>query len=140
MESTIQYTIGQIAEKTGLSIHTLRYYEKEGILPFIRRNASGIRVYEDMDIEWLKFVCALRETGMSIAQLKDFVQLALQGDDTIDERLEILNHQRQKIEAQVETLMGYMDRINRKADLYHQIKSGALTSQPGQPGRPMPKG
>jgi DNA-binding transcriptional MerR regulator len=94
------YTIGQVAEETGLSIHTLRYYEKEGILPVVKRNESGMRVYEKTDIEWLKFACCLRETGMTIVEMKEFTRLTLQGEETIEERMNRLHKQKARVKAQ----------------------------------------
>lgn len=99
------YTIGQAAEETGLSIHTLRYYEKEGILPVIKRNESGMRVYEKADIEWLKFACCLRETGMTIVEMKEFARLTLQGDETINERMDRLHNQKARVKSQVDQLV-----------------------------------
>lgn len=113
-----EYTIGQIAKKSNLSIHTLRYYEKEGILPFINRNESGMRVYEEEHINWLKFVCSLRNTGMSISKLKDFVELTVQGDETKDQRILMLEEQRKFIETQIDTLKSYVSMINFKIDKY----------------------
>lgn len=118
----MQYTIGQIAKKTNLSIHTLRYYEKEGIVPFVKRNDNGLRAYEDEHIEWFKFLCCLRETGMSIAQLKEFADLSLGGYGTIDQRIHMLNEQRNKIESQVDTLKSYIAMINFKIDMYTKQK------------------
>lgn len=118
----MQYTIGQIAKKTNLSIHTLRYYEKEGIVPFVKRNDNGLRAYEDEHIEWIKFLCCLRETGMSIAQLKEFADLSLEGYGTIDQRIHMLNEQRNKIESQVDTLKSYIAMINFKIDMYTKQK------------------
>lgn len=117
------YTIGQIAKETNLSIHTLRYYEKEGIVPFVKRNDSGLRVYEDEHIEWFKFICCLRQTGMSIAQLKEFAALSLEGDGTIDERIHLLGQQRSAIESQVDTLMSYIEMINFKINMYADQKA-----------------
>lgn len=65
----LRYIVG---EETGLSIHTLRYYEKEGILPAVKRSENGIRIFEEEDIEWLKFACCLRDTGMTILEMKEF--------------------------------------------------------------------
>jgi DNA-binding transcriptional MerR regulator len=114
------YTIGQVAEETGLSIHTLRYYEKEGILPVVKRNESGMRVYEKADIEWLKFACCLRETGMTIAEMKDFARLTLQGDETIDERMNRLHKQKARVKAQVDQLVSYMSMIDHKLEFYSE--------------------
>ncbi|AKG37854.1 MerR family transcriptional regulator [Paenibacillus durus ATCC 35681] len=127
----MQYTIGQVAEKSNLSIHTLRYYEKEGILPFIKRNESGIRIYEDEHIEWLKFICCLRDTGMSISQLKEFVELTVQGDATIEERIQMLELQKKTVQDQVNTLMSYIGMIDFKIDRYSKEKDGIKST--GQP-------
>ncbi|HHK5542566.1 MULTISPECIES: MerR family transcriptional regulator [Bacillus cereus group] len=69
----MNFTIGQVSEQTGLSIHILRYYEKKGILPVVKRNDSRIRLYGKNNIEWLHFVCGLRKTVMTIIELKGFV-------------------------------------------------------------------
>ncbi|WP_233277422.1 MerR family transcriptional regulator [Paenibacillus durus] len=132
MSLKMQYTIGQVAEKSNLSIHTLRYYEKEGILPFIKRNESGIRIYEDEHIEWLKFICCLRETGMSISQLKEFVELTVQGDATTEERIQMLELQKKTVQDQVNTLMSYIGMIDFKIDMYSKEKDGIKST--GQPG------
>lgn len=115
-------SIGQLSEKTKLSIHTLRYYEKEGLVPFVKRTTSGLRMYEDDHVEWFKFLCCLRETGMSISQLKDFADLALQGDGTIDQRFQMLAEQQKKIEEQVETLQSYINMIGFKMAMLTQEK------------------
>ncbi|WP_235950253.1 MerR family transcriptional regulator [Paenibacillus apii] len=122
MSLNMQYTIGQVAEKSNLSIHTLRYYEKEGILPFIKRNESGIRIYEDEHIEWLNFICCLRDTGMSISQLKEFVELTVKGDATIEERIQMLELQKKTIQDQVNTLMSYIGMIDFKIGMYSEAK------------------
>ncbi|MDT3427642.1 DNA-binding transcriptional MerR regulator [Paenibacillus forsythiae] len=132
MSLRMQYTIGQVAEKSNLSIHTLRYYEKEGLLPFIKRNGSGIRIYEDEHIEWLKFICCLRDTGMSISQLKDFVELTVQGDATVEQRIQMLELQKQTVQEQVNTLMSYIGMIDFKIGMYAgQAKDGRESA--GQP-------
>ncbi|BBI33534.1 MerR family transcriptional regulator [Cohnella abietis] len=117
-----EFTIGQVAEKTGLSIHTIRYYEKEGILPIIKRNESGIRIFEYEDIQWINLLNCLRSTGMPIAQLKDYGDLILQGDRTGEKRLEILERQKEKIEEQVNTLKSHIDLLNAQMEWYPRLK------------------
>ncbi|RQW09568.1 MerR family transcriptional regulator [Paenibacillus rhizophilus] len=90
----------------------MRYYEKEGILPFIKRNESGIRMYEEEHIDWLKFICCLRDTGMSISQLKDFVELTVQGDGTTEQRIQMLELQKKTVQEQVNTLMSHIGMID----------------------------
>ncbi|KEQ23173.1 MerR family transcriptional regulator [Paenibacillus tyrfis] len=114
----MSYTIGQVSEQTGLSIHTLRYYEKEGIMPLVNRNESGIRLYERKDIEMLEFICCLRETGMSISDIKEFVQ----GNKTIDQRIFLLEKQGENVKSQIDRLMSYQAMIDRKIDLYKAMR------------------
>ncbi|WP_226003237.1 MerR family transcriptional regulator [Paenibacillus sp. BJ-4] len=122
------FTIGHLAEKSNLSIHTIRFYEKEGLIPFIERSPTGFRLYEDEHIEWLRFICCLRETGMSISKLKNFVELTVQGEETTDQRVNMLKDQRIFIEKQVDTLLQYISMINHKIDMYSQMKNISLES------------
>lgn len=108
--------------KTNLSIHTLRFYEKEGLVPFIKRNASGYRLYEEEHINWIRFLNCLRETGMPIAKMKNFVSLTLKGDESEEQQIKMLVEQRRFIENQVNTLVSYMNMINKKIDMYSNKK------------------
>lgn len=110
--------ISQLANETGLSIHTLRYYEKEGIFPPVKRNENGIRIYDSEDVEWIKFACRLRETGMSITEMKKFAQLVIQGDESKNERIKLLRQQNTRIKNQMEQLTRCMELINHKIELY----------------------
>lgn len=89
-------TIGETAKVTGLSIRTIRYYEDVGILSDIIRNQSGQRIFTDFDIHWLIFTKYLRETGMSIKEIVKYKVLVDLGDETINERIQILERQKQK--------------------------------------------
>ncbi|USL45743.1 MerR family transcriptional regulator [Priestia megaterium] len=114
----MSYTISQVSDQTGLSIHTLRYYEKEGITPIIKRNESGRRIYEAKDIEWLKYICCFRATGMTIADLKEFVALVMRGDETIDQRISMLKKQNENINSKINQLMSYQAMIDHKINWY----------------------
>jgi DNA-binding transcriptional MerR regulator len=115
------YTIGEIAETTGLSIHTLRYYEKEGIMPSVKRNNSGIRIYEKTDLEVLQFIRCLKETGMPVIDIKKFVNLLVQGDHTIEKRIDLLQKQKENVQSQVNQLMSYIQMLDGKVKLYKTI-------------------
>jgi DNA-binding transcriptional MerR regulator len=121
----MSYTIGQVAEQTGLSIHTLRYYEKEGILPTIKRSENGNRIYETEDIEWLKFACCLRDTGMTIVEMKEFARLTIQGNETVEERMNRLHKQKTRVKAQVDQLLSYMSMIDHKLEFYSEVSDGS---------------
>ncbi|MFD1954407.1 MerR family transcriptional regulator [Paenibacillus thailandensis] len=111
------YTIGQVSELTGLSIHTLRYYEKEGLLPSISRNGSGMRRYAEKDLEALEFIGCLRATGMTISDIKRFVH-----HTAIDQRLAVLEKQKETVMAKMDELLAYQNMIDRKIDLYMKMR------------------
>ena len=96
------YSIQDVSNKTGLSTHTLRYYEKEGLLTGVARSTGGFRQYSDEDMEWLGLVCCLKNTGMPLQEIARFVQLAHQGDRTLEERVELLKEHREKLIARME--------------------------------------
>ncbi|MBU8788165.1 MULTISPECIES: MerR family transcriptional regulator [Bacillus] len=116
----MSYTIGQVSEQTGLSIHALRYYEKEGIMPAVNRNENGIRLYESKDIEALEFITCLRATGMKISDIKEFVK----DTTTIDERIGMLEKQQENVKAQIDQLVAYQAMIYRKIDIYNKMRRG----------------
>ena len=92
------YTVKKVAEKTKLSPNALRYYEKEGLLPNVGRTKGGIRLYSDEDLEWIGLICCLKNTGMSIKQIRDFVTLSLQGPETLKDRCEMLVEHKREVE------------------------------------------
>ena len=117
----MEYTIKQVSEKTGLTIYTLRYYDKEGLLPLIKRSKSGIRKFTDNDIEWLGLICCLKYSGMSIVQIKEFMQSCLKGNETVETRKEILIKHKESILAQMIQLESSLSTINYKIDHYKEI-------------------
>lgn len=112
------YKIKEVSEKTGISAYTLRYYEKEGILPSIERDKSGQRVYSDENIAWLEIVVCLKDTNMPLEEIKEIVRLSMIGDETIDERKQILLEHRKKIQNQIELLKKSMAKVDKKIAFY----------------------
>jgi DNA-binding transcriptional MerR regulator len=119
-------TVQQSAQKTGLSVHTLRYYERLGLIPSVRRAENGHRRYTDDDIGWLEFVKCLRSTGMPISEMQRYMELQMGGDRTLHERLGILDAQRLRIRSKIRELNGFLKRIECKIDYYRglEAKSG----------------
>ncbi|RRJ65811.1 MerR family transcriptional regulator [Paenibacillus oralis] len=116
-------TIKEVTEITEIAAHTLRYYEKEGLLPHVKRNDNGKRLYDEEDLSWIHFVTALRATGMPIAQIQKYVYLYKEGDSTISERkLMMLNHKKE-IERSIRDLYFNLDKINYKLALYDVLES-----------------
>ncbi len=108
------YTVKMVSEKTGLSPHVLRYYEKEGLLPHIKRTKSGIRNYSDDDLEWLGLICCLKNTGMSIKQIRDFVTLSSQGPQTLKARCAMLLAHKKEVEEHIEETNRHLERVSHK--------------------------
>lgn len=117
----MEYTIKQVSEKTGLSIYTLRYYDKEGLLPLVKRSKSGIRKFSDNDIEWLGLICCLKNSGMSIEHIKEFMNLCLKGNETVETRKKILMNHKEYILNQMKQLDSSLHTINYKIDHYKEI-------------------
>ena len=112
------YTIQEVSEKTGLSAHTLRYYEKEGLLGRVERSSSGIRQYSDADLELLSGICCLKNTGMSLREIARFMQLAQQGDTTLRQRVALLQAHRETVLARMEEMQTHLDKVTRKLTCY----------------------
>ena len=121
------YSIGQVAKKTNLSTYTLRYYEKEGLLPFVKKNSSGLRVFSDNDLNWLSMIECLKETGMPLKGIKQYLDWFVEGDSTLVKRLDMFKQQKIRIEEQIAMLQKNMNRINYKIELYEQaVAKGSL--------------
>ena len=111
------YSPAEAAEQSGFSIDTLRYYEREGILPRIERSAGGRRVYSDGDLWMLGFLRCLRDTGMSIEQLRRYGELS-RDETTMPERVVLLEEHAASIRARIAELDATLTRVEEKADWY----------------------
>ena len=112
------YTIKEVCERTGLSAHTLRFYEKEGLLTDISRTSGGIRSYSDDDMESLGLICCLKNTGMPLAEIARFIRLTREGEHTLKERCEILREHREHIIAHMEETQKYLDKVTWKLNFF----------------------
>jgi DNA-binding transcriptional MerR regulator len=118
---TERLTIQQVAQATGLSVYTLRYYERIGLIHPIGRAGNTHRRYSTDDIGWIDFLTKLRSTGMSIQEMQTYAELQRQGDDTLPERLEMLKALRRKVEAHIDELNDHLKIIRGKIDYYGEI-------------------
>ncbi|WP_253907616.1 MerR family transcriptional regulator [Bacillus sp. WMMC1349] len=116
------FTIKETAKLTNLSAHTLRYYEKIGLLPEIQRDSNGYREYTETDISWIYFLLRLRDTGMSIENMKTFANLRSQGSQTVEERKNMLKIHRTKIMEDINKLQTNLEKINDKIAFYSSLK------------------
>ncbi|KJY48166.1 uncharacterized protein JG29_08530 [Bombilactobacillus mellis] len=111
------YKIGEISKITNLTIDTLRYYEKEGLIT-PARDQNNIRMYSDSDIRWIQFIKKLKQTGMPLKNIKEYSNLRDQGDSTINERLSLLYEQKQRLEQNSKQLEEHILFLNNKIDIY----------------------
>ena len=119
----MNYTIGKMAEKTGVAPSTLRYYDKEGLLPFVERNSSGIRIFKDSDMDWLAIIECLKKTDMPIKEIKKFIDWCMEGDSTIDKRLALIDRQRELVLDRMAQMNKTLKMLNYKHWYYETAKN-----------------
>ena len=113
-----QYTISEVAALTGLTAHTLRWYERIGLMPHIDRSHTGQRRYSNRDLDWLALVGKLRLTGMPVADMVRYAELVRAGDHTYTERFDLLRQTREDVLARIAELRGTLAVLDRKMDFY----------------------
>lgn len=117
----MEYTVKQVSERTGLTGHTIRYYDREGLLPTVQRSSKRIRKFSDTDIEWIGLICCLKNSGMTIKEIKNFMNLCLDGSKTCEERKKILEKHKEHILMQMKELENSLCTINYKIEHYKEI-------------------
>ncbi len=123
-------TIGQAAERSGLSIHTLRFYEREGMLPApVRRGPDGRRVYSDDDLEWLEICSNFRASGMPLATIRRYVSLVREGTGNEAERLDLLREHEKRVIDQIGKLTQCLELISYKVNAYSERLAEGTASQ-----------
>ena len=134
------YTVGQMAKMLGLAGSTLRYYDKEGLLPFVERSSGGIRMFREKDYEWLQIIECLKKAGMSIKDIKKYMVLLQQGDSTIQERLELFQHQRTVLLEQMVSLQQTLNTLDYKCWYYETaLKAGTTDILQNMPIEDIPE-
>lgn len=113
-------TIKEASEITGISIDNLRYYERIGLIPEVPRTESGIRNYDEMSINWIEFAMRFKKAGVSLEAIREYIQLALQGESTKEARREILVETKEGLEKKMHEIQEAMDVVNYKIDTYEQ--------------------
>ena len=120
-QTEVGFSIGEVAEATGMSVHALRFFEREGIfLRSIPRSDGGHRIYEQADVDWLLLCNRLRETGMPIAEIRRFAELVRAGAGNEQERLALLQEHERLVRAEIAQLNACLEVIHRKVVTYEQ--------------------
>lgn len=112
------YTVGEMAQLLGIAASTLRYYDQEGLLPFVERSRGGIRMFTDKDYAPLKVIGCLKKSGLSIKEIKAFISLAQEGDATLGQRLEIFRRRKAAVERQIAELQRMLSLLEYKCWYY----------------------
>ena len=112
------YSIQDVSKKIGLTAHTLRYYEKEGLISGVERSQGGFRQYTDEDLERLGLICCLKNTGMSIQEIARFVQLTHEGNHTLQERVELLRVHRENVLARIAEMEKHLEKVTWKLNFF----------------------
>lgn len=123
------FTIKEASERLGCPAHTIRFYEKEGLLPYIKRDKNGNRLFEQEHLDWIRLMTCFRATGMKLSLLKEMVNLALDGDSTIPQRKAILNRYKEDLFRRQNELAEALDAVNNKLSIYEDIEKGRIPSE-----------
>jgi DNA-binding transcriptional MerR regulator len=138
----MDYSISQVSKMYNLSIHTLRYYEKEGLLPSIKRTRSGIRKFDETTISGIKIVECLKKSGMPLKDIKLFIEWCEQGDASLIKRRDMFHERRETVIAQIAEMQKVLDVINYKCWYYDTAvdegtESGVLRKMPAGMNDPL---
>ena len=120
------YKISDISKKTGLSTYTLRFYDQKGLLPFVARDENGRRHFKDSDLEFLSIITCLKDTGMQLSEIKQFVEWSMDGDPTYEKRLDFFTEHKKEVEKQLEQTQAYLSKIDRKIAKFSKQHEAAM--------------
>ncbi|MGF1716855.1 MerR family transcriptional regulator [Photobacterium chitinilyticum] len=112
----------EFSERTKLSSHTLRYYEKIGLLNNVQRNSSGHRVFTTKELDWVNFIIRLKETAMPLDTILHYSNLRALGESTITARKTLLEEHRHKLQSQIENQLQHLNALETKIDFYKAIE------------------
>lgn len=110
----MRYSIGQVANKLNVPTSTLRFYDKKGLLPFVDRDQAGRRSFKDNDLNFLQVIECMKKCGMTIGQIRHFIDLCMKGDVTLEERYNLLNQEEQSVARQIKVLQDQLDFLHYK--------------------------
>lgn len=123
------YTVKQLSDKYKISVHTIRYYDDQGLFPDVTRDSHGTRLFTDENMDWINLVLCLRNTGMSIADTKHFIELCKKGDSTVPERYQIILAQKKKAENDLKEMQKRLEVLSHKEKHYEcMIKSESCSA------------
>ena len=122
----MEYLIKDASKKLNISIYTLRYYDKEGLTPFVKKDENGVRKYTEEDLEWIRLLMNLRDIDMPISNIKEYIELYLKGDETIEQRRDLMCRYREYIKKKVEDTISSLEMATEKLRNYDSAVADIL--------------
>ncbi|MEG0238881.1 MerR family transcriptional regulator [Anaerorhabdus sp.] len=120
------YSMKEVCKKTGMTYETLKYYCNEGLIPNVKRDDNNYRVFDDRDIAWIDSLSCLKQCGMSISEMKEYIQLCLKGESSIPERKIILDKKKELLERKLKEVNDSIQYINTKQQFYDDVLDGKI--------------
>ena len=120
------HTMKDVCRETGMAYETLKFYCNEGLIPNVKRNANNYRVFDDRDVAWIKSLSCLKNCGMSIQEMKEYIALCLKGITSIPERKVILAQKREELLIKMTEVQECIDYIDNKQLFYDDVLSGKV--------------
>lgn len=124
------YSIKTIAQKSGLSQYTLRYYEREGVLPVVARDVNGNRCFDDEDLELISLICCLKDTGMAIADIKQFIALSKEGVSALSDQRRLLQEHKVHIDEKIKFFQSFAQKVDHKIAYFASLENEAKAARP----------
>ena len=118
------YTMMDVCREVGMTYQTLKFYCNQGLIPNVKRDKNNRRVFDDRDLEWVKSLTCLKKCGMSIAEMRDYLELCLEGQSSIPERKIMLTERRERLVEQLAEIQGSIDYIDWKQGFYDDVLAG----------------
>ena len=118
------YTMMQVCRETDMTYQTLKYYCNEGLVPNVKRDGNNRRIFDEKDVKWIKDLVCLKKCGMSIQEMKEYLDLCLQGQETIPQRKEMLTKKQEELRDSIRELEGSIAYIDWKQEFYNDVLSG----------------
>lgn len=118
------YTMMQVCKETNMTYQALKFYCNEGLIPNVKRDKNNRRIFDEKDVKWIKDLVCLKKCGMSIQEMKEYLNLCLQGETTIPQRKIMLKNKQDALQASIQMLKASVDYIDWKQNFYDEVLSG----------------
>ena len=118
------YTMMQVCKETNMTYQTLKYYCNEGLVPNVKRDENNRRIFDEQDVKWIKDLVCLKKCGMTIQEMKEYLQLCLEGESTIQTRKKMLTKKQEALRISIQELEESVAYIDWKQNLYDEVLSG----------------